>query len=124
MTTNCYKSKDGYIGTWLYGYYVYNKLQDIHMIVQSNGEMYQVIPETLGQFTGLLDKNDKKIFEGDRVRYKYKDMQETSIETGIVTFNPKNGYYPMSLGSVCEDHYYNTYVSDIQVIGNIHEVKE
>lgn len=74
-------------------------------------EYIEVIPETIGQYTGMKDKNGKDIYEGDRV------ITDECGWIGNVVYD--NGMF------YCEDDAggYATYCNweAYEVIGNIHE---
>ena len=95
-----------------------------------------VDPSTVGQFTGLTDKNGKKIFEGDIFTSDYfKNGLEFEVvfsdgsfcgkcyRTGLFPLGFTNDYY--ETGDDDDDFYYpEDYTSHIQIIGNIHDNPE
>lgn len=80
---------------------------------------FKVHPETVGQFTGLTDKNGKKIFEWDIVKTKFGRICK-------VIFFQSPCYcgidlIPLEDKHKCPDKF-DLYLSDnLEIIGNIHD---
>ena len=73
------------------------------------GSSFEVVPETVGQYTGLTDKNGKKIFEGDIVNISNDEIFEVKYEDGGFTAG-------LFLGDWDYGH--------VEVIGNIYDNPE
>lgn len=112
-----YRGKGIISEQWVYGYLYQDESGTYIKIPEKNqrfGCGISVIPESVGEFTGLKDKNGKEIFEGDRVKEiaEYGD-EHGSYEREIqheVTFNA-GAFYPICMQPS----------TTFEIIGTIHD---
>lgn len=139
MRNILFRGKQVDTGEWIEGYYAKQsnhscfasqlKYQhfifvDVCMDISLGGLIkFEVVPETIGQYTGLTDKNGKKIFEGDVIkcisRFDAKDMVVIfeKAEFHLVDCQRYKNYT-----ECCGYRYFGTL--ETEVIGNIHDNSE
>lgn len=113
-------------GKWVYGCYYELDMGKVMISTCIKREAYEVQHKTVGQFTGLTDKNGKKIFEGDIVRRFNSKKQE--VMRYAVKWNTDCCMFVL----ICEDTYLGEYDSDFtvfygeefEIVGNVHDNPE
>lgn len=114
------KRKDN--GEWVEGLLWKKKCKTEKLLIScfpdedDNEELFVISPETVGQYTGLTDKNGKKIFEGDIVNIEYL---ETTVKNAVIeyvgaSFCGATEFDSWELNDYCW----------LEVIGNIHDNHE
>ena len=121
-------------GKWVYGYYLAS--DDKHYIIDCCGVTstaialadniasfpgyHEVIPETVGQYTGLKDKNDKEIYEGDILHYE--DAPFDNQKNHVVKCFPGHFVCCGIMGQAGIDD--TACYPEAEIIGNIHDNSE
>lgn len=92
-----YRGKERASGKWVYGGFAeYGNVQSVIVAYGKYGDnmAFEVDRETIGEYTGLRDNCEKRIFEGDIVELSH-DWGDGTIDTwrAVVEFGNPNGTY-------------------------------
>lgn len=112
-------------GEWVYGDLIHRHIGGVtHSVIRAKNDMegfyelLEVIPKTVGQYTGLKDMNGVEIYEGDIVLCKIHDKEYM----GLVEYTNTYGFYYLSGMGRSDTELWGC--NEKKVIGNIHDNPE
>ena len=108
-------------GDWVYGGITWNPSKK-EVFIHTEWDEGKVIPETVGQYTGLCDKNGTKIFAGDIVKTKYGRLCE--VRWFSSPCSQCWDLIPIEATQKAPDSYDVWASKNLEVIGNIHDNPE
>lgn len=120
-----FRGKDPESGEWYYGYYVKRNDGDRGDLILEDYylESYEIVKhKTVGQYTGLTDKNGKKIFEHDIL--KAYDPLDKRYFIGVVKYFDASFYICDTNSVPCYFGEYSFTDFEVEVIGNIYDDPE
>ena len=119
-------------GEWVEGDLLQTKYHSGHIEYQIMPQTpvssaYPVLSETIGQYTGLTDKNGKRIFEGDICKFKrFNDVHVGKVVFNVTTASFIMWYQPIvgAYGEKATQKMLLSVCDYIEIIGNIHDNPE
>ena len=101
---------------WIEGYlYRLSETLNPFIMVKNKSESYEVIPETVSEYSGLQDKNKKLVYEGDILYDEYYE------NTCMVIFH--KGCFCIHEDNISHRNW-GCSMTGLEVIGNIHDNPE
>lgn len=104
---------------WCYGYLV-KIADDAWLMPTDRPGTIQVDATSLGQDTGLPDKNGNHIFSGDLLKTKAGHLQVVQFVTGMIDNDPEKVISQFTCFDLASKHYFRFARTD-EIVGNIYE---